>query len=518
MRTGSAKYDKTPDTTPRSSPLGSATITRLRAEVSRLNREKVEANKDISRLEEISAKLRVKVTGLEKAQSAQQEDLLIRRRNREREADQAAKLREKLQEQEETILKQEEEMKHLKFRRDMHSVHVEVSPDTSSQSVEAITPCTTCEVNAAAIQAMESKIHRYSKSAEEAERLGDQVARLTEEKERYRQEVKKLRSQSDPRKLNAIQASTADVKSSGRVRQLESQLERSEAQWARRIESLRVKHEQIVRDYEDTIKQLTSVESRSLKQEPPSKLSPTPRQLRSSRDTSDELRRANAVLKTRVKDLEDRVESVKQYYQLRSQRTPTPKSDRCIQRFMESNFPLYQVDDDSASSPPVPLYEVILTDWIELLRSCTLARDRESIAQDLTSCDYAGTSLVDRKTFARAIGPAVDSHVVEALTGIYAYGDEQVDYKTFLSDIATRSGVYASDVEAQNRILRGHVEELMRELSERIESVESGPLIATLDSANRQIAEKENELKLYKAEMNRFLATTRQVRRLGVQD
>ena len=513
MRTGSAKYDKTPDTTPRCSPIGSETIKRLRSEVLRLNREKVEANKDISRLEEICAKLRVKVTGLEKAQSAQLEDLVIRRRNRERETDQAAKL----QEQEATILKQEEEIKRLKFRRETHSVQVEVSPDTSSQSVEAVTPCSDCEANAAAIRAMESKIHRYSKSAEDAEKLGDQVARLTQEKERYRQEIKKLSSQSDPRKLHATQASTPDVKSSERVRQLESQLERSEAQWARRIESLRVKHEQIVSDYEDTIKQLTSIESRSLKQDPSSKLSPSPRQLRSSRDTSDELRRANAILRTRVKDLEERVESVKQYYQLRSQRTPTAKPDRCIQRFMESNFHLYQVDD-SASSPPVPIYEVTLTDWIELLRSCTLARDRESISHDLTSCDYAGTSLVDRKTFARAIGPAVDSHVVEALTDIYAYGDEQVDYKTFLSDIATRSGVYASDVEAQNRILRGHVEELMRELSERLDSVESGPLLATLDSANRQIAEKENELKLYKAEMNRFLATTRQLRRLGIQD
>jgi hypothetical protein len=91
------------------------------------------------------------------------------------------------------------------------------------------------------------------------------------------------------------------------------------------------------------------------------------------------------------------------------------------------------------------------------------------------------------------------------LIDVYAFGDDQVDYKAFLSDLATRHNVFSVDLETENRKLRGHVDALMRELKERIESIEGGSLMQSLENANEELSKRENELKLYKTELSRFL-------------
>ena len=100
------------------------------------------------------------------------------------------------------------------------------------------------------------------------------------------------------------------------MKQLEAKLLRVDEQWARRIESLKAQQEAIKDGYEETISGLQ--QCRDVVVKTPTKPLIT--------TTDDRYRRDNEVLKARVGELEQRVESVKEYYLLKLRKNVEPPS------------------------------------------------------------------------------------------------------------------------------------------------------------------------------------------------
>ena len=483
------------------------------------------------------SKLRARVSELEgtfAAGTAVESNL---RAELEHEADQVSNLREMVRKHEVLTAKLESENDHLTRRLreiellkpaisplQMSAASTHVAPELHSQCVEAGFDCTECNQHMNAVSALTEQVNRYRNSAKEAERLGEQLAKLNEEKDRLRMECKKLRKVIDPNMRKKPPSLEDATDPTDKVKQLEAKLRRVDDQWGRRLEALRVQHEQLKTEYESTIRDLTSVDARrrmrivDVSPSAPSIVLPPP----TSSATSCPDSRETEVLRARVKDLEDRVESVKQYYLMKLRAhvlAPPPKSGgapRSVQKFSDLSLPTTSPQDRGPICPPLPERIATMGGWLDMLATCTRTLDREELTKDLVESDYARTSLVDRHTFIRALGYDLDRHIIQSLTDIYAYGDEQVDYKTFLSDLATRCGVFSVDLEFENRKLRDHVQSLMTELNERIEAFEGGHLLDTLEQANKELMRKDGELKLYKSELNKFLVGNRQLRRVSI--
>jgi hypothetical protein len=101
--------------------------------------------------------------------------------------------------------------------------------------------------------------------------------------------------------------------------------------------------------------------------------------------------------------------------------------------------------------------------------------------------------LVARPDFIKTL--QLDDNSANRIASIYTYGNgDMIDYKTFLSDLAARSGIFTVDLESQIEILKRHAHSLLRELNERIESVEKGDLIETLEISNSELQRRAEEL------------------------
>ena len=398
--------------------------------------------------------------------------------------------------------------------------------ETSSQSVEATLGCNTC------LDVL-PQLERYKESANEASRLGEELSKSLEERDKLKNEVKRLKSSQSKDRIKLVLKENDDLKealrkrfpsnftslvsgSSGtdselaierdRTRELQAKLERIDDQWKRRLDVLRVNHESIKTEYERTISNL--LEKNRYR---PPKTAPV---LRTPVENAS-LSRDNEILRKRVADLEARIESLKHYHFLKSKKVPPPVvgSSQSIQRFreavLESNYPPIEM---SASCPPLQEREISVTEWAGILRLVLAERDRSDIADELCLSDYRKSGLIERSAFVRSL-TNLPTWSIQSLVGIYGFGDDQVDYKSFLSDLATRQNVFASDIEHDNQTLRSHIESLMAELRNRIESVETFRLEESLETLNRELEKKDNELRIYKAELNRFLV--RNVKRVG---
>lgn len=178
-----------------------------------------------------------------------------------------------------------------------------------------------------------------------------------------------------------------------------------------------------------------------------------------------------------VTELENRIEAIKQYYEMKLKKHAPVlcKSSNCI------------VLDSS---------ELSVAEWIDIVRACIDTRN--VITSSLTEADIVGEGLLSRSSFRRCTGPFISGPSIERLTDIYAYGENEVDYKTFLADIATRAGVFTTDLETENRTLRLHIDSLINELSEKMEVIENEELLETLQIANDELIRKEFEIQRYK--------------------
>ena len=257
-------------------------------------------------------------------------------------------------------------------------------------------------------------------------------------------------------------------------------LTRVEDQWQRRLEALRAQHESVCEDYEKTILSLTQGRARRKHREHDNGPASPPPQVEIMEDS---VIKENQVIKLRVKELENRIESVKQYYTLKLRKLQLPvdppikktNRHRSIRKYSGFSIPstTLQSDFTDTDRPPLPdTIDVSVSEWIDLLRACMQARNREDLATELIEADYRKHSLIEKRTFVRALGQNVNKHIAATLCDIYAFSEDQIDYKTFLSDLATRCGLYSVDLEVENSILRKHVNLLMNELKERIETVE----------------------------------------------
>ena len=374
---------------------------------------------------------------------------------------------------------------------------------TDSQGVSADLQCGRC-------CSLSQQVERYRHSAAEAKALGAQLGSIADERDRLKNELKRLNQTSE--RVKIVLKENERLKealkkrlpvhipeldsdstffprgSSDRIHELERRLERAEEQSAREVEALRARHEQIRDDYERTI---LSLRQAQLRQPLAANLAPV---------VSEETERENAVLRNRVKELEARVESVKQFYQLKQRRTTTGEQL-----------------EGPAAVPPVAERDVTLTDWVRILKDCALRRERSQLQSDLLHSDYRKSGFIDRQSFVRLLSGATSMDSAQTLLDIYSAGDDKVAYKTFLSDLATREGVVICDVEEENRALRGHVETLISELQERIETAESGQLEESLQHANTELMRKDDELRVYKAELNRvFRGGSRYMRRVSL--
>jgi chromosome segregation ATPase len=393
--------------------------------------------------------------------------------------------------------------------------------ETFSQEVEAIMACANCA-------SLQTEFAHYRDSVGEAARVGEELTRVLEERDKLKNELKRVKaSQSQeriqtilnendklkdalkkrfPSNLTSLVVSNPDTElqaEKDRVRELEAKLDRIDDQWKRRLENLRVNHDAIKSEYEKTIQSL-------MDQKRP-RLPPPAPQI----DTS-EITRENEVLRKRISDLESRVESLKQFHSLKN-RKPHSTNTLMIQRFRELSFagPV-SLGDMGSACPPLPSEdrEVLLSEWANLLRSVLGSRDRTEVAEDLIASDYRKSGLTDTRIFVRCLSHNLQPPDLKTLVDVYGFGDDQIDYKSFLSDLATRNNVFISDLENENAALRHHVDALVTELREKIESFENDPIAQSLRNANEEMARKDNELKMYKSELNRFLS--RNIRKVGL--
>ena len=401
---------------------------------------------EILKLEEICAKLRNRVNELEKA------------------ALESQRLREAMK-------AKCEELGKVKHRGSGVSCGVNCRPVQYEQSVETEAGCMQCAQKDERMKALQSQADRSLRSAKEAERLGDQVSKLLEERDTLKRELKRVKSSQKNPSSEPPSANNTDER-----------VKRIDEQWNRRLEALRAEHESVRDDYEKTILSLT--EARNRRSSIPASFTPPSVTVVASPPKVDS--RENEVLRGRVRELETRIESVKQYYALKlkkqtvnnEQHPPNrnPNTYRSVKRYPGASIASIlgsSSTTDFSECPPLPERDATVSEWIDLLRHCLHARNREDLATELIEADYRKLSLVDKRTFLRALGRNINRNVAQTLTDIYAFGEDQIDYKTFLSDLATRCGLYSVDLEVENSILRKHVEVLMKELNDRIESVET---------------------------------------------
>ena len=410
--------------------------------------------------------------------------------------------------------------------RERVSFGVSAVKDTSSQLVEAAMECTTCSE-------LRILVDRYKNSASEASRLGEELAKSLEDRDKLRNEVKRLKSSQSQERIKLIlkendnlkealkkrfpsnytslmsgpsQVDSELVAARDTVKELEIKLDRVDDQWRRRLETLRVNHETVKLEYEKTISSL--LERKQVRYPPPPPPSVSP-------DYSGGMQRENEVLKKRVRDLESRIESLKHFHHMKAKKLPAVSPTRFVlQRFHALIAePAREAQDMTIACPPSPDREISLNEWANLLRSVQTGHDRCELASDLSASDYRKSGLIDRNVFNRYLS-YLPTRSIQTLVEVYGFGDDQVDYKSFLSDLATRSNVFISDVDLENRTLRSHVQSLMTELKDRIESVETTRLVESLENAQQEIQKKDSELKMYKAELNRFLS--RNIRRVSL--
>ena len=489
VRTGSALYDDSVDTVRQS-------------DESRVS--------PLYRLEEICGKLRVRIAEVESSETKYRQECARLQTDVQAQSDSVSALKDRCSHQESLVTEYQAENARLLSKLNAAAVRPPlVSQETSavistdSRSVDADMQCNRCS-------SLTQQVERYRHSASEAQDLGEQLSVVADERDRLKNDLKRLNQTNERVKIvlkendrlkealkkrfpsNFSQlvgdSSCLPNAAADRVRELELKLERSEEQSAREVEALRARHEQIRDDYERTIRSMRNT--------------PTHAPLRAADHSvvpavNDETMRENEVLKRRVKDLEARVESVKQFYQLK-QRKQLPSLG------------------DHVANPPVGEREVTLSEWTQILEECLRGRARADIESDLVDSDYRKAGLVDRHTFIRALGCAISQSSARTLVLTYSAKEDQVAYKSFLSDLAVRDGVSLRDIETENSTLRGHVNSLMQELEDRIEAAESGQLAETLEHATKELAKKDNELRMYKTELNRFIVGNRNMRRVSL--
>ena len=407
----------------------------------------------------------------------------------------------------------------LNNRSSAISLGIAAIPETYSQYTETGVDCGSC-------RDLRCQVERYQGSAKEAERLGGELTRTLEERDKLKNELRRLKGGQSQERIKTILKENDNLKEALKkrfpsnfssllnvsrvpesqsdkdtIRELETKIERIEDQWTRRLETLRVNSDNMRSEYEKTINSLLQ----KRKAVPPTIVGESCSPKHNVKTT--ELNQENQVLRKRVQDLESRIESIKNYYSLKQKRLPqiSKMTKPMIQRIGVIQYSPSSLQYDSVDCPPLPQKDVTLNEWAAILRSIESPEQRVEIAHEMSQSDYRKNGLIDKSSFMRALDPVMPRESTCVLIDVYAFGDDQVDYKAFLSDLATRNNVFSVDVEAENRKLRGHVEALMRELQERIESVENGSILQSLENANEELVKRENELKMYKTELSRFL-------------
>jgi hypothetical protein len=143
--------------------------------------------------------------------------------------------------------------------------------------------------------------------------------------------------------------------------------------------------------------------------------------------------------------------------------------------------------------------DVSLNEWMNLLRECSNSRKRTELQNELVAADTSPgrVGLIPKEDFIK--GLQLEDYVANRIVTIYAYGNgDMIDYKTFLSDLAARCGVFTVDLESQVEVLKKHAQTLLRELNERMETIEKDNLIETLEIANMELQRRAEELALIK--------------------
>ena len=309
-----------------------------------------------------------------------------------------------------------------------------------------------------------SKLASPSSSFRECERIGDELLKVTEERNRLKLLVKAnkshavqfktvkneneaLREALKQRHPNTAFALLAQCQPDGvadeRVRQLEETLARVDEQWVRRLNALREQHQEIKTMYEKQPKE----------------------------------------------DLDIRIGAMKDYYS-RKLKKREPKLG-----IHSTPFVVIHREDFATTKTTT------IDAWMKLLSKCI--PKRAEMGKTLVDFDIGNTGLITRSMFIRCLTD-LDFMTIEQIVDIYVSNNEQVDYKTFLSDLASRSGIFTTDLEAENTTLRNHVHSLMSELSYKIDSIESHDLMATLQTVNEQLVEKDIEIERYRIQLNRL--------------
>lgn len=485
MRTGSTVLDM-PEI-----PILEERVKQLESANSNLLQEKAVLDGDISKLENICGKLRLRCNSLESQQIQQSEAIL----NAEQANDQLGK----------TLSQSRGECDQLRqLLTEKQAEEVErpvVKPIVRDNFTDPMTPrtCSECQVYSAWMANSEQTAARYLESAKACEKLGDLVNQLTEERNALRLGMKKQKSHLVS--LKNLQAENEALKAALKERhpntafallsnttvndedlfeekvcQLEAKIVGIDQQWARRVEGLRAQHEQIKTGYEVAIRG-NSVGS----------------------EVGHSVTTESSILREQVKILESRIESIKNYYLMKLKKTSQP----ILPQTSPHHHVLCKTSLVSLEFPP----EVTLSHWHNMLTACLDACNREHLSAAILQTDSSQLGLTSRSNFAHCLAPHVARPVLECLIDTYAYGDEQIDCKTFLSDLATRAGVFVTDLEAENRTLRTHVKELMTELNDKIRTIESGELLETLEIANEQLLKKENQLMRLKLQTAKYTKT-----------
>jgi len=335
--------------------------------------------------------------------------------------------------------------------------------------------------------------------------LLNQIKGLTAENDR-------LRSTTTPEKI----ASTPPAQRKKSAVDLPDTMDQH---WVERVNQLKAKHEEIVKEYEITVKNLRLMIEKSTRQT--DKLIPPPYP-----DTSkfEEMEKQNKILKKRLSEYEARIESVKNYYILKLKKagdSAVPVSQmmdsvpahnpRNTRPLIVERTPVVTANssfcgtDRLASSPPIPdmdIGSIGVADWMNMLHACVSGnRKRRDLQKELQSLDPSPdkVGLVSLEDFLNVLKYVDDDVIVNRIASIYAYGTgDMIDYKAFTSDIACRSGVFVVDLENQIDILKKHAHSLLKELHERMESIEKGDLIETLEIANAELQRRAEELAVMK--------------------
>ena len=469
---------------------------------------------NVMKLEEICAKLRNRVDELEVS------DKRLREEIREKETANTS-LRQTINAHESTLIQMEDELHRVEKRRlETVSCAVEANPTMHERSVDIVMNCVQCSSKDERIETLQGQADRSLRSAKEAERLGEQVSALLGERDLLKSEIKRLKASQNSERIKIVLKENDKLKAISRanesplVNPSDIKLRRVEEQWHRRLEALRAQHESVRDDYERTILSLTA--SRKKLDSISVPCSPG---IASSRPSSPRTchNRETEVLRGRVRDLENRIESVKQYYSLKLRKKqdkaierPNRNCFRSVSRYIGalilSNTPQSHQHSDYTDCPPLPEIDTPVSEWMDLLRACICARNRQDLANELIEADYRRVSLVDKRTFLRALGQNLDPTAAKTLAAIYYFGEDQVDYKTFLSDLATRCGIHSVDLEVENAALRDHVARLMGELQEKIEILEND---GCLEESKKELERKNHQLNIYKLELERVRTNSR---------